>query len=501
MVTKEEVNVNIYGDISIINKVILKIIAVVSFGLILGYFGEVVKKARPIEYALIISLIIITALVIDFGFYFKDKASKLNRYVYLFSFLVVYSIQLFTSVSTHLVFVYILPLLFAFILYGDMKLMYISCSFFSLLCASQIIYKLFLLHIDAPTDVSSYSIMVASIILTSYTTIKATSLNKFLNEKAIDALRKEKDNQENIVKDILNIATIVKSNSDQVSSIVDSIDNSSKVVSLAINEISQGTNENAESIQVQSNMTTNIQDAIRNVSEHSDTMVNIADNSKKSLLDGIEIIGMLQNQAITVTDKNTNVITTMNNLREKAAEVKKITSIILNISNQTNLLALNAAIESARAGETGKGFAVVAANIRDLANQTKKSTESIATILDALNINAEEAVASVEQVIDVSNKQGYMIQNAGASFEKVKDMIMGLSNNINGVDSMIDELYESNNHIVDNISRLSAVTEEITANSQEAVSLCADNVNKSSNAKNILDNLVETVNKFDKYIM
>jgi len=83
-------------------------------------------------------------------------------------------------------------------------------------------------------------------------------------------------------------------------------------------------------------------------------------------------------------EKVTSMIESLN---EKSKSIAEVTDVISQIAEQTNLLSLNASIEAARAGENVKGFAVVANEVRNLAEQSKKSEIDIRkTIADVLSI-------------------------------------------------------------------------------------------------------------------
>ena len=85
-------------------------------------------------------------------------------------------------------------------------------------------------------------------------------------------------------------------------------------------------------------------------------------------------------------------------------EINDLTDEILSISSQTNLLALNASIEAARAGEAGRGFSVVADQIRNLADETKRSVANIQTVSKIVTDSVSELVSTSNNIINyVSN--------------------------------------------------------------------------------------------------
>ena len=153
---------------------------------------------------------------------------------------------------------------------------------------------------------------------------------------------------------------------------------------------------------VQSNATevnSRAQDALGNTEtaaaateELSCSIKEIADSAAKS--------AGISNEAMQLSEETKGVVAGMNTAVENVGEVIKVIS---DIAEQTNLLALNATIEAARAGEAGKGFAVVANEVKNLANQTQKSTAEIETqVSEMQNVTrmAVDAMARIAAIIE-----------------------------------------------------------------------------------------------------
>jgi methyl-accepting chemotaxis protein len=133
----------------------------------------------------------------------------------------------------------------------------------------------------------------------------------------------------------------------------------------------------------------------------------------------------------------------MRELTESARQIGEVIEMINSIAGQTNLLALNATIEAARAGEHGKGFAVVAHEVKQLASQTAKATDSIQ--------------AKVQEIQTATGGAAEAIRGIG-----------GTINHINEITSAVAAAVEQQNaatrDIAGNIQQAAAGTQEVTTN-------------------------------------
>ncbi len=110
-------------------------------------------------------------------------------------------------------------------------------------------------------------------------------------------------------------------------------------------------------------------------------------------------------------------------LHQETDKITQVLAVIQTIAAQTNLLALNAAIEAARAGEAGRGFAVVADEVRTLATNTQRATESIRTMIDTLQQKAKEAVHSMQESHGHAQGSVNNAQQAGVVLDQIQQAV------------------------------------------------------------------------------
>ena len=189
------------------------------------------------------------------------------------------------------------------------------------------------------------------------------------------------------------------------------------------------------------------------------------------------------------------------NLSEKSADISNIIEVILGIARQTNLLALNAAIEAARAGEAGKGFAVVADEIKQLSEQSTRSTQKIDEILKEIVAIVESADKTMDYnnsiVRESSEKLNTTVdvfKNMIKSSEEVITEIKQLSEELSSMAGMKDDVISSMNSLANTVEGAVDATREIDGFTGEQVSAIENVMNSMDSAHKGMENLSTVLN-------
>ncbi|MBQ1680776.1 MAG: chemotaxis protein, partial [Agathobacter sp.] len=197
----------------------------------------------------------------------------------------------------------------------------------------------------------------------------------------------------------------------------------------------------------------------------------------------------LREQAEEVVKINSDTRETTEQLNHSNQDVQDITGTILGISSQTNLLALNASIEAARAGEAGKGFAVVADEIRQLAEQTRLATEKIGIIIEHLTSDAENAVSSMAKSAEYADMQNALIEETEEMLKNIKSDTDELTASVSGITNSVVSVESASQIIMDNISNLSATSEEVAASTETAFSVSDSSMGALQDMNELLEEI------------
>jgi methyl-accepting chemotaxis protein len=171
------------------------------------------------------------------------------------------------------------------------------------------------------------------------------------------------------------------------------------------------------------------------MSEHSREAVEISRN-----LDGITSAGLQKIQKISAF-----IIDFSSKLIAIQSMMKKINKI----AYETNLLALNASIEAAHAKEYGRGFIVVADEIRQLADSSKETVETINREINRMNSDMKTGLTYSEESRTGMDEISREIKNTLTVIQSLTASIQAEQNNADHSRLIIEKIHESSKSVRD----------------------------------------------------
>ena len=182
-----------------------------------------------------------------------------------------------------------------------------------------------------------------------------------------------------------------------------------------------------------------------------------------------------------------DILSVLNNAIKDSSSVEQVNGLteeILSISSQTNLLALNASIEAARAGEAGKGFAVVADEIRQLADSSRETANSIQEI-NGIVTNAVHNLAG-----NANNLVEYVNNSILPEFDKFVQSGVEYKENASYIENVMDEFSVKTDDLKQAVSEIANSINTITCAIEEG----ANGVSGAAESTQELVENIENIN-------
>ncbi|NJE53926.1 methyl-accepting chemotaxis protein [Thermococcus sp. 21S9] len=197
----------------------------------------------------------------------------------------------------------------------------------------------------------------------------------------------------------------------------------------------------------------------------------------------------------SINEVNQDMEKALSLLVEHSKRVGEIVEVIGNIAEQTNLLALNAAIEAARSGEHGRGFAVVAENIRELADQSKKSTDQIAELIRNMQESIDKVVGSIKKEFAVTEEIKDAVQELIAAFDDIARRANETASMIKELSDSIEGQAQSVQMLMDTLDSVYKVQEDLSTEVDTFTAFLSDVQVRLEEIRKGLKELAESVSR------
>mgnify|MGYP001138457211 CR=1 FL=1 len=260
---------------------------------------------------------------------------------------------------------------------------------------------------------------------------------------------------------------------------VQDIANTSQALSTSATSMSDVTYATREGAELQKSMTEQVSDVVSTMNTTTHEVVHsvssareAANNASSLIINGASVSQEAEEAMQRIKADVEHTHNEINKLTQSSEQIGSVVDVIRGIAEQTNLLALNAAIEAARAGEQGRGFAVVADEVRNLANQTQKSTEEITDIIHQLQQDAQSTQRAMSEGLSKVDAGVESTRSTHTALQEMTAAIEAISQASEHIEQAVTEQSSQNDEVVRLVHEIKEISERTLIGAQSNTAEC-----------------------------
>ena len=253
----------------------------------------------------------------------------------------------------------------------------------------------------------------------------------------------------------------------------DQVQEASEDLVITSDELNKGATSGSDSASGMAAAVEEMSSSISSVGESATEAKDVSNKARQLADDGLGAINSATQQMHKISKNVQGTADVIQQLGEQSREISEIALIIKGIAEQTNLLALNAAIEAARAGEQGRGFSVVADEVRKLAERTRKSTDDIHGMIEAIQNSSGVAVNNMDMAVESVKKGVELVDRAGKAMNQITVDSSAVAHSVENIHAALleqNQASESIGHQVEVVAQLSESNLDMARRASNAVS-------------------------------
>ncbi|MBP3888274.1 MAG: methyl-accepting chemotaxis protein [Cellulosilyticum sp.] len=268
-------------------------------------------------------------------------------------------------------------------------------------------------------------------------------------------------------------------------------------LAISIGEITKGSMIQAEETQNSTMVMGKLSESIQEVRKNTQTLFENTKNARSTVdyaTESIEGLNKSMSSSLRLSEKISQSIIDLGTMTKS---IDQIMGFVVEISEQTNLLALNASIEAARAGEFGKGFAVVANEVRHLAEQSKKSTESVRITLEEIEKQSSNTMQLVTEANQIFNNQEIVVGHAYDAFKQIIDMLVEMDGELERINLKVIDMQNIKEAMTGSIDGINIVTSDNASATKEVNVLSEEQKDVMYSLSKMAQHLLDIMQQLD----